>query len=215
MKKYDTIIFDLDGTLLNTLEDLCDSVNYALQRAGMRERSLEEIRSFVGNGVRRLLELSVPEGEDNPAFEEVFGIFKEYYSAHCNDKTAPYPQIMQLLRELGERGYRLAIVSNKFQDAVEELRKLYFEKYVSVAMGQQEGIERKPAPDMVFEALKRLGSKRENVVYVGDSEVDIATAANAGMDCIAVAWGFRTKEEQKRAGGRVFADSPLDILELV
>lgn len=215
MKKYDTVVFDLDGTLLNTLEDLHDSVNYALRGVGMPERSLEEIRSFVGNGVRRLVELAVPQGAENPKFEEVFAAFRQYYSVHCNDKTAPYPQIMELLQALQEKGYQLAIVSNKFQDAVEELKKLYFEQYVTVAMGQKDKVRKKPAPDMVFEALKALDSTVERAVYVGDSEVDIATAANAGMDCIVVAWGFRTREEQKRAGGRIFADSPLDILELI
>lgn len=215
MNKYDTIVFDLDGTLLNTLEDLQDSVNYALCKAGMAERSLEEIRCFVGNGVRRLLELAVPDGEENPRFEEIFATFREHYSAHCNDKTGPYPHIMELLKVLYEKGYKMAIVSNKFHDAVQELKELYFGQYVTVAMGQKDGIAKKPAPDMVFEALKELDSSVETSVYVGDSEVDIATAANAGMDCIVVAWGFRTREEQKRAGGKVFADSPLDILTLI
>lgn len=215
MEKYDTIVFDLDGTLLNTLEDLRDSVNYALRGAGMPERSLEEVRCFVGNGVRRLLELAVPEGVDNPAFEEVFSVFREYYAVHCNDKTGPYSQIMELLAALQERGCKMAIVSNKFHDAVQELKELYFGKYVAVAIGQQEGINKKPAPDMVMAALKELGSSVETSVYVGDSEVDIATAANSGMDCIVVTWGFRTREEQKRAGGKTFADSPLDILDLI
>ncbi len=215
MKKYDTVIFDLDGTLLNTLDDLCDSVNYALRGAGMPERSLDEIRRFVGNGVQRLMELAVPEGMENPEFEAVFRVFKEHYSVHCNDKTGPYPQIMELLEALQKQGYKMAIVSNKFHDGVQELRKLYFGEYLTVARGQKEGIRKKPAPDMVMEALKELGSSVETSVYVGDSEVDIATAANSGMDCIVVAWGFRTREEQKRAGGKIFADSPLDILDLL
>lgn len=217
MGKYDTVIFDLDGTLLNTLEDLKDSVNYALREAGMPERSLEEIRCFVGNGVRRLMELSVPGGLDNPEFEKVFQVFKEHYSLHCNDKTGLYPHIEELFKELQERGMKLAIVSNKFHDAVQDLKKQYFAEYISVAIGEKEGIRRKPAPDTVLAALKELGSSRKNAVYVGDSEVDIATAGNVGMDCIAVTWGFRTKEEQKRAGGGVyaFADDPLEILELI
>lgn len=215
MKKYDTVIFDLDGTLLNTLEDLKDSVNYALGNAGMPLRSIEEIRNFVGNGVKRLLELAVPEGEENPCFEEVFGAFRNYYSQHCNDKTAPYPHIVELLKALKEKGYKMAIVSNKYYDGVQELNRLYFADYISVAIGEKEGIRKKPAPDTVLAALEELGSSKENSVYVGDSEVDIATAANTGMDCIAVAWGFRTRKEQERAGGRIFADDPLDILNLI
>lgn len=215
MKAYDTVIFDLDGTLLNTLEDLADSVNYALAQAGMPFRSTEEVRRFVGNGVRRLMELSIPQGENNPRFEEIFSVFREHYFVHCNDRTGPYPHIMEMLEQLKERGYKLAIVSNKYYDAVQELRKLYFADYISVAIGEKEGIRKKPAPDTVQEALHALGSDKSRAVYVGDSEVDIATAANAGMDCIVVTWGFRTREEQKRAGGKVFADDPMDILDLL
>lgn len=215
MKAYDTVIFDLDGTLLNTLEDLADSVNYALAQAGMPLRSTEEVRRFVGNGVRRLMELSIPQGENNPRFEEIFSVFREHYFVHCNDRTGPYPHIMEMLEQLKERGYKLAIVSNKYYDAVQELRKLYFADYISVAIGEKEGIRKKPAPDTVQEALHALESDKSRAVYVGDSEVDIATAANAGMDCIVVTWGFRTREEQKRAGGKVFADDPMDILDLL
>lgn len=215
MKAYDTVIFDLDGTLLNTLEDLADSVNYALAQAGMPFRSTEEVRRFVGNGVRRLMELSIPQGENNPRFEEIFSVFREHYFVHCNDRTGPYPHIMEMLEQLKERGYKLAIVSNKYYDAVQELRKLYFADYISIAIGEKEGIRKKPAPDTVQEALHALESDKSRAVYVGDSEVDIATAANAGMDCIVVTWGFRTREEQKRAGGKVFADDPMDILDLL
>lgn len=214
-RKYDTVIFDLDGTLLNTLEDLADSVNHALSQEKMPLRSLEEIRHFVGNGVLRLMELSVPEGRKNPRFEEAYTAFKNYYSAHCNDKTDVYPHIPELLSELKKRGYRMAIVSNKYHDAVQELKKQYFEQYIDVAIGEREGIRKKPAPDTVLAALKELGSTKEHSVYVGDSEVDIATAAGSGMDCIVVEWGFRTKEEQKKAGGKIFAAAPSEILSLV
>ncbi len=214
-KEWDTVIFDLDGTLLNTLEDLKDSVNFALGEAGMPLRSMEEIRGFVGNGVMRLMELSVPEGKKNPEFEKVFEAFKEYYSLHCNDKTGLYDHVEELLRELKSRGYKMAIVSNKYYDAVQELREQYFSEYIQVAIGEKVGINRKPAPDTVIEALKMLESTRETAVYVGDSEVDIATAKNALMDCISVTWGFRTKEEQQRAGGKVFVDDPLEILDLL
>jgi HAD-superfamily hydrolase, subfamily IIIA len=213
--KYDTVIFDLDGTLLDTLEDLKDSLNYALEQAGMPPRSMEEVRRFVGNGIRRLLELSVPEGEANPRFEETLASFLSHYGQHCNDKTAPYPHIMELLEALKKKGYRMAIVSNKYYEGVQELKRLYFADYVSVAIGEKEGIRKKPAPDTVLEALKELGSSKERAVYVGDSEVDIATAANTGMDCIAVAWGFRTRQEQEAAGGKAFAEEPLDILHMV
>ena len=215
MKKYETIIFDLDGTLLDTLEDLKDSVNYALGEAGLPERSLDEIRRYVGNGAKRLMELVIPGGEESPVFDKVSSDYKEHYALHCNDKTRPYCHVPELLAELNKRGYKMAIVSNKFYGAVQELKKLYFQDYVEVAIGEKEGIRKKPAPDTVIEALRALGSSKEKAVYVGDSEVDIATAANTGMDCICVTWGFRTKEEQKRAGGKVFADDPLDILELV
>ena len=172
-KKYDTVIFDLDGTLLNTLEDLRDSVNYALGSAGMPVCSMEKIRKSVGNGVRRLMELTVPDGLENPRFEEVFDAFRSYYGQHCNDKTAPYPHIMELLKELKEKGYRMAIVSNKYYDGVQELKRLYFSDYIPVAIGEREGIRKKPAPDTVLAALEELGSSRERSVYVGDSEGDI------------------------------------------
>ncbi|TCL60102.1 phosphoglycolate phosphatase [Kineothrix alysoides] len=214
-KKWDTVVFDLDGTLLNTLEDLKESVNFALNEAGMPLRSMEEIRRFVGNGVMRLMELSVPEGRENPKFERVFETFKEHYSLHCNDKTGLYDHVEELLGELKRGGYKMAIVSNKYYDAVQELKEQYFAEYIHVAIGEKENINRKPAPDTVIEALKMLGSTRETAVYVGDSEVDIATAKNAFMDCISVTWGFRTKEEQQKAGGKLFVDDPLEILDLL
>ncbi len=214
-KKYDAVIFDLDGTLLNTLEDLMDSVNYALSVLGMKERSYEEIRHFVGNGVQRLMELSVPEGMDNPEFDKTFALFKEYYRGHCNDKTGLYPGIPELLDLLKKEGFQMAIVSNKYYEGVQALKEQYFKDYLSVAIGEREGIRRKPAPDTVLAALGELGIDKERAVYVGDSEVDIATAANTGMDCIAVGWGFRTREEQEEAGGKVFVEQPMEIMKLL
>lgn len=214
-RKYNAVIFDLDGTLLNTLEDLRDSVNYGLTKYGMPERTLEEIRSFVGNGVQKLIERSLPK-ERTPETEQlVFASFREYYEVHCNDKTDLYPGIRELLLELKELGCKMAIVSNKLQSGVDTLRDIYFKDYITTAIGTKDGIPKKPAPDMVLEAMHRLGVTRETAVYVGDSEVDIATAFNTGMDCIAVAWGFRTRQEQERAGSKVFADAPLDILEYI
>ncbi len=214
-KKYDAVIFDLDGTLLNTLEDLMDSVNFALKRLGMPERSYEEIRHFVGNGVQCLMERSVPDGKENPKFEEAFRLFRDYYGVHCNDKTGLYPGITALLKALKEENFQMAILSNKYYEGVQRLREQYFKDYLTVAIGEKEGIRKKPAPDTVLTALGELGISRERAVYVGDSEVDIATAANTGMDCIVVEWGFRTKQEQEEAGGRVFVKEPMEILKLL
>lgn len=214
-KKYEAVIFDLDGTLLNTLEDLRDSVNYGLLRYGMPERSLEEIRHFVGNGVQRLIELAVPESISSEMQEKVFEAFKEHYKIHCNDKTRLYEGIPELLRELKKREFPMAIVSNKLQEGVDLLWELYFKEYLQTAIGARDGIRKKPAPDTVMEALKILGIPKERAVYVGDSEVDIATARNSGMDCITVAWGFRTRKEQKQAGAVTFADKPADIIPLL
>ncbi len=215
MKKYDGVIFDLDGTLLNTLEDLMDSVNYGLKAYHMPERSLEEIRCFVGNGVERLIELAVPEGTGDLEREKVFAEFKDHYKIHCNDKTGLYPGVEELLARLKEEGFAMAIVSNKLQEGVDALNKQYFDRYVETAIGAREGIRKKPAPDTVMEALRILDLPKERVVYVGDSEVDIATAQNVGMDCITVAWGFRTRKEQEKAGAKVFVERPEEIVELL
>lgn len=214
-KKYEAVIFDLDGTLLNTLEDLRDSVNYGLNQYGMPERSLEEIRHFVGNGVQRLIELAVPEGITQELQGKIFEAFKEHYKIHCNDKTRLYEGIPELLTELKRREFPMAIVSNKLQEGVDSLWELYFKEYLHTAIGARDGIRKKPAPDTVIEALKILGVSRERAVYIGDSEVDIATARNSEMDCITVTWGFRTREEQKKAGAVKFVDKPEDIIPLL
>ena len=211
MKKYETVIFDLDGTLLNTLEDLSDAVNYALREMGMPERSLEEVRSFVGNGVRRLMELSVPEGFDNPAFEETFAKFREYYGVHCNDKTRAYDGVLELIRELKNEGYALAIVSNKLDLAVKELSEIYFEGIIKVAIGEKEGVAKKPAPDTVYAALKELDMPAETAVYVGDSEVDVMTAKNSGLPCISVLWGFRDEAFLRENGATQFARTAEEV----
>ena len=171
--KYNTVIFDLDGTLLNTLEDLADATNHALQSYNMPLRTIDEVRRFVGNGVRMLMIRAVPQGEDNPRFEEVFACFKEYYGKHCNDKTRAYDGIMEMLAQLKNRGYAVAIVSNKIDSAVKELQKRYFDELISVAIGEREGVSRKPAPDTVLTALQELGRSVDEAVYVGDSDVDI------------------------------------------
>lgn len=212
MKQIDTIIFDLDGTLLDTLEDLTDAVNFALKSCGMPLRTIEEVRCFVGNGVRNLMLRAVPQGEENPRFEEAFSFFKEYYGEHCNDKTRPYDGVMELMKTLKDRGYALGIVSNKIDSAVKELNGRYFADLIEVAIGEREGVLRKPAPDTVLTALQELGKNKENAIYVGDSEVDIATARNVGIPCISVLWGFRDQEFLKEQGADCFAGNPEDVL---
>lgn len=211
------VVFDLDGTLLYTLEDLKNATNYALKQNGMPERTLDEVRRFVGNGVKLLMERAVPQGADNPKFEETFALFKEYYDAHCNDNTSPYDGIMDLLEELKVRGIKMAIVSNKIDFAVKSLDKLYFKDYMTAAIGEmeEEGIRKKPAPDMVQKALKELGVTQDEAIYVGDSDVDIATAKNSGLKCVSVTWGFRDVEFLKEHGATNLIDEPVELLNYV
>lgn len=215
MKKYQTVIFDLDGTLLNTLEDLTDATNYALREMHMPERTIDEVRTFVGNGVQKLMERAVPSGLKNPQFEETFAKFKEYYGIHCNDKTGPYEGILPLLRELKAEGHALAIVSNKLDSAVKELVEIYFEGIVPVAIGEREGVAKKPAPDMVHKALEELGVSAESAVYVGDSEVDLMTAKNSGLPCVAVLWGFRDEKFLREHGAVNVARTPQEVKEFL
>lgn len=209
------IIWDLDGTLTNTLTDLMLSTNYVLRQHGMPERTLEQIRCAVGNGVRRLLALSIPNGEQNPQFEDCFEQFKVYYKAHCRDNTSLYPGIADTLLLLKQKGLHMAIVSNKLQAGVDELYEMWFEDTIEVAIGEREGVKRKPAPDMVHLAMKQMNASAESTIYIGDSEVDILTAKNAGLRCISVLWGFRDKAFLKENGGNLFATTPQDILSLV
>lgn len=211
MGRYKTVIFDLDGTLLDTLEDLTDAVNYALEAYKMPLRTIEEVRNFVGNGVRKLMLQAVPDGEKNPSFEEIFSLFKEYYGEHCNDKTGPYKGILELMEELRKQGYVMGIVSNKIDSAVKELNSMYFADYIQVAIGEKEGVQRKPAPDTVFAALQELDMEKETAIYIGDSEVDLATARNAGIPCISVLWGFREREFLEECGADMFAETPKDV----
>lgn len=208
--KYKAAIFDLDGTLLNTLEDLADAVNVALDKNGMPVRTLEEVRQFVGNGIVNLMERAVPMGKDNPAFEQALQDFKQYYGEHCNDKTDLYPGIENILHRLKQSGVRMAIVSNKADFAVRELSPLYFEGVIEVAFGENEaaGIRRKPAPDMVLKALEALHCTVQDAVYIGDSDVDLATARAAGMPCIGVSWGFRGRTFLEQQGADAIIDEP-------
>lgn len=209
------VIFDLDGTLLDTLADLASAVNAALTANGMPARSIDEVRAFVGNGVRNLMRRAIPQGEQNPAFEKVFADFRAYYAEHCKDATKPYDGIMELLEALKQRGCRLAIVSNKLDSAVKELTKEYFGDYITVAIGDREGVARKPAPDTVFAALEELGVTKEEAIYVGDSDVDIMTAMNAGLPCISVTWGFRDRAFLLFHGAEHFADTPAEVLPFI
>ena len=211
---YRTYIFDLDGTLLDTLGDLAASVNYALRQHGMPERSLDEVRRFVGNGVRKLMERAVPQGPDNPLFDETFATFRQYYMNHSLDMTKPYEGIPETLTELKKRGCRLAVVSNKMMAATQALCRHFFLDTIEVAIGEHEadGIRKKPAPDTVFVALHELGVGKDEAVYVGDSDVDIVTAANAGLPCISVLWGFRDRDFLLQHGARYFVSTPKELL---
>lgn len=213
MKQYSTYIFDLDGTLLDTIQDLATSVNYALSQCHMPERTLDEVRRFVGNGVRLLMIRAVPDGEDNPRFQEAFDIFRSHYLEHSLDTTAPYPGIMEMLQRLKANGKRLAVVSNKFDTATKELIHHFFGNLIEVAIGENEaaGVCKKPAPDTVNEALRQLGVGKENAVYVGDSDVDLQTARNSGLPCISVLWGFRDREFLLENGATTFVQSPDNI----
>lgn len=213
MKQYSTYIFDLDGTLLDTIQDLATSVNYALRQCRMPERTLDEVRRFVGNGVRLLMIRAVPDGEDNPRFQEAFDIFRSHYLEHSLDTTAPYPGIMEMLQRLKANGKRMAVVSNKFDTATKELIRHFFGNLIEVAIGENEaaGVRKKPAPDTVNEALRQLGVGKEDAVYVGDSDVDIQTARNSGLPCISVLWGFRDREFLLESGATTFVQSPDNI----
>lgn len=206
-----TIIFDLDGTLLDTLEDLADAVNFALRQFSLPTHSYDAVRMMVGNGVRKLVVRAVGD-ENHPQFEDIFSAFKTYYVSHCRVKTRLYDGIAPLLSELRGRGYRLAIVSNKLQAGVTELQREYFENLIDVAIGEREGISRKPAPDMLNAALEALGSTADEAIYVGDSDVDVATARNSGMPCISVLWGFRDEAFLREHGATLFAATPAEIL---
>lgn len=209
---YNTYIFDLDGTLLSTLGDLAASCNYALRTNGMPERTIDEVRVFVGNGVKKLMERAVPNGEDNPAFEKTYSDFRKHYMEHNLDTTKPYDGVMDLLKELNSRGKKVAVVSNKFYAATQELCRHFFGNLVQVAIGEREDIRKKPAPDTVIEAMRQLGVTTEGAVYIGDSDVDIETARNSGMPCISVLWGFRDRDFLLQHGAKTLVDTPTDIL---
>lgn len=211
MKTYDAYIFDLDGTLLNTLGDLAASCNFALREHGYSERSLDEVRCFVGNGVRKLIERALPSGVGECCVDAVLATFRQYYMEHGIDTTQPYPGIMELLTRLRKRGVRVAVVSNKFCEATQELCRHFFGDLVEVAIGEGRGVRKKPCPDAVIEALRQLGVEKGGAVYVGDSDVDIETARNSGLPCISVLWGFRDREFLLEHGATCLASSPEEL----
>lgn len=211
--EYQTYIFDLDGTLLNTLHDLTVSCNYALTKHNMPERTIGEVRKFVGNGVKKLMERAIPNGLQHPEFAETYEDFRQHYLIHSLDTTKPYPGVLEMLENLHDRGKKLAIVSNKFYDATRELCKHFFGDYVTVAIGEREDIRKKPAPDTVMEAFKQLGVANKDAVYIGDSDVDVATARNSGMPCISVLWGFRDKDFLIEHGAINFITSPKELMK--
>jgi phosphoglycolate phosphatase len=211
-----TFIFDLDGTLLDTLGDLAASVNYALRTHHMPEHTLDDVRRFVGNGVRMLMERAVPGGTENPDFDTTFATFRQYYMAHALDTTRPYDGIPQMLDELQRRGCPLAVVSNKMMAATQQLCCHFFPQ-IPVAVGEHEadGIRRKPAPDTVIEALRQLNVDKTDAIYVGDSDVDIQTAAASGLPCVSVLWGFRDRDFLLSHGATRLISKPEELLKLV
>ncbi|MBR2912956.1 MAG: HAD family hydrolase [Oscillospiraceae bacterium] len=213
--KYRLAIFDLDGTILDTLEDLTDAVNYALKECGYPTRTISEIRSFVGNGIRKLIERALPEGTAETEISRVHEIFAHYYKEHCNLKTHPYDGVPQMLQELRMAGVKTAVLSNKADFAVQPLVAQYFPNLFDLALGERAGIPRKPAPDAVLEILERLDTDKADAVYIGDSDVDIMTAQNAGIPCISVDWGFRSRQQLLAAGALKIASTPSELVEML
>ena len=207
------LIFDLDGTLLNTLADLRDSTNYALETFGFPCRTTEEVRTFVGNGLGMLIRRSVPQATEEETVDAVLAAMKAHYREHYHDGTTPYDGILPFLRRMKKQGFRMAIVSNKADPMVQLLRELYFDDLIPVAVGELEGVARKPAPDLVRIALQRLGCTEEHTVYIGDSEVDIETAINAGLPCLSVGWGFRSEKDLRNAGAETVYRSPVELYD--
>ena len=213
--RYQLAIFDMDGTILNTLQDLTNSLNAALQLSGYPQHTLEEVRFFVGNGIRKLIERGVPAGTPVAQIDKVHQDFTEHYRVHCADTTQPYAGIPELLQQLRNAGCKTAVVSNKADYAVQELCKQYFDGMFDFAVGERKNILKKPAPDAVNEVLQQLQTDHSQAVYIGDSDVDYATAKNAGVDCILVEWGFRDRAFLESLGATVFAKKPEDILDIV
>jgi len=213
--KYNTIIFDLDGTLLNTIEDLTDAVNVTMRKFSYKEHTVEEVKSFVGNGMKNLIKNALYGETDEEKIKKAFDFYKEYYSRNSNIKTKPYEGIFDLLSILKEKGIKMAIVSNKNHNSVLDLMHLYFKDYIEFAFGDMEGEKRKPHPDLLLKAMNELGGDINNTLFVGDSEVDLLTAQNANILPVLVTWGFRDREFLYLMGAREFIDSPMELLNLI
>lgn len=213
IKHYKAAIFDLDGTLIDSLQDLWISVNHSLSQMGFPKRNLDEVRQFVGNGVGKLMQRAVPQGTDNALVEQCLQCFKQHYVKHCCENTVPYEGVVPMLRVLHQQGILTAIVSNKLQSGVDELVDEHFKGIIDVVIGEREGIRRKPAPDMVDLAVQQLQLEKDDCLYIGDSDVDVQTAGNAGLDCVAVLWGFRSRDVLLQAGATRFVEHPAELLE--
>ena len=213
--KYTTIVFDCDGTLLDTLTDLRNAVNYVLRAHDLPERSIPEVKAALGNGVAHLMRQSLPDSISEAQFNTYLDEFKAYYGEHLQDYTAPYPGMLDVLDTLRAKGYKLAIVSNKIQEGITPLNKEYFGDRLPVAIGERPGLQRKPAPDMILQALKELDSTQSESIYIGDSEVDVATAKNSGLLCIGVTWGFRDEQLHKDLGVKYIARKAEDIVTII
>ncbi len=209
--KYDAVIFDLDGTLTDTLGDLKNSVNFAMRQFGFPERTLGEVKSFVGNGVRRLICLSVPENTDEETAERCLSVFKEHYKNNSLVETKPYDGIITILETLKKQGIKTAVVTNKMHEAAEEIVRIFFGNLIDITLGQVDGVAQKPRPDGIYRVLEKLGVSKEKAVYVGDSEVDCITAKNANVACVGVTWGFRDKSVLIENGADYLADTPEDL----
>lgn len=213
--KYTTIVFDCDGTLLDTLTDLHNAVNYVLRAHDLPERSVSEVKAALGNGVAHLMRQSLPTSISEAQFNTYLDEFKAYYGEHLQDYTAPYPGMLDVLDTLRAKGYKLAIVSNKIQEGITPLNKEYFGDRLPVAIGERPELQRKPAPDMVLQALKELNSSQDESIYIGDSEVDVATAKNSGLLCIGVTWGFRDEQLHKDLGVKYIVRKAEDIVTII
>ncbi len=213
------LLFDLDGTLLDTADDLCAAVNHAMRACGFPERDANDVRMFLGNGIRRLIELSVPAGTEKPDVDRALALFRAYYASHASVLTRPYDGIPASLAVLSEKGYKMAVVSNKFDAAVKELTRTFFADSIAVAIGDSEGcgLPKKPAPDMLYAAMDALGVTSEDCIYIGDSEVDILTARNTGIPCIGCAWGLRGRKrlEDEGLSPDMILDEPEGLADLI
>ena len=208
------IVFDMDGTILNTIEDITLCVNYILEKYGMPIRTVEEVKFFVGNGLLKTLKRSVPDDCSDDMIERIYPEFTAYYKEHSNINTKPYEGIVEVIKELRRRGYKTAVVSNKRDEAVSSLCEIFYKDVFDISLGDKDGMKVKPAPDMVHYVLNELGVKNDEAVYIGDSDVDIMTAVNSEMDYISVSWGFRSREFLIEHGAGIIVDEPVKLLDL-